>query len=114
MYTQLVTIYYSVIFCVRLKNLDCKYNMRIISPETQFLILDTYQPYILYLCEQHYRIRVYFSNKILGNTGIEDTRRQVCRYSESRMLFQQAIRVVEQGTPIIDCPFPPLEKTYIL
>jgi len=52
MYTQLVTVYYSVIFCVGLKNLDSKHNMRIISPEAQFLILDTYQPYILYLFEQ--------------------------------------------------------------
>jgi len=41
MYTQLATVHYSVIFCVRLKNLDCKRNTRIISPETQILILDT-------------------------------------------------------------------------
>jgi hypothetical protein len=30
------------------------------------------------------------------------------------MVLQQALRVVEQGNPIIVCPFPPLEMTYIL
>jgi hypothetical protein len=30
------------------------------------------------------------------------------------MVLQQALRVVEQGNPIIFCPFPPLDMTYIL
>ena len=57
---------------------------------------------------------VIFRTKSLGSTGIEDIRCQLCRYSESRMVLQQALRVVEQGNPIIVCPFPPLEMTYIL
>jgi len=37
---------------------------------------------------------VIFRTKSLGSTGIEDTGCQVCRYSGSRMVSQQALRVV--------------------
>jgi hypothetical protein len=79
MYTQIVIIYYSIIFCDSQKKVDCKRNMCIISPGYVFLILDTYHHDILYM-NKGVRITGYISRRKrcrcsqkFGMSRIQDT-----------------------------------------